>query len=75
MYFAFAMSNAISLNITHSSPKEPRQLKRTSVITKAIAYYEANSQAKSIIKGMAQAKDIKEGKVKAQSFEDAIRDL
>ncbi len=32
-------------------------------------------KVKSIMKGLGQAKAIKEGKIKAQSFEDAIRGL
>jgi hypothetical protein len=69
------MSNTLSLNITHSAPNNPQQVKTPSVFTKAVAYCEAHSQAKSIIKGMAQVTAIKAGKVKAQSFEDAIREL
>lgn len=69
------MSNAIQLNITHSASNRPSEPKNPRFLSRIAGYFVARSQAKSILKGLAQAKEIKSGKVKAISFEEAIRSL
>lgn len=49
--------------------------KKLSLLNRLVIFFTHNSRALSIEKGLKQAKDIQEGKVKAKSFEEAIAEL
>ena len=69
------MSNAFQLNITHSASEHSNKPKNPRFLSRIAAFFIAHKRAKSILKELTQAKEIKSGKVKAVSFEEAIRRL
>lgn len=55
--------------------QQHKHSKNLSLLNRFFMLFTHNSQALSIKKGLKQAKDIQEGKVKAKSFEQAIAEL
>lgn len=66
----------IQVNHVASSTEAPKNdSKKLGIIKRVMASFTAHSQARSIIKGLKEVEEIKSGKVKAMSFEDAIKSL